>query len=626
MNKVRGVRGNRFVLGGEKDWDVEMDDMSGIFSLSGNAIPGPSGVQQPRSFYASRFFEQALPLEQPEAPLFRNLDANTGRSWDYRLGEFVGARRAKADATVSEVSPDHIRLRHDDGSDEDIELFNLFPGNRKSLTHNTALVKPGQRVAAGSLLAKSNFTDDEGRLALGRNARIAVVPFKGKTMDDAVAISAAFATAMTSDHAETIESEKDDTLKFGKNHFVSLYPDTFVKEQLSKLGDDGIVRKGEILRKGDPIMLRTRPRTISSENVAIGNISRASRFQRKDASMLWEGDDDAEVVDVAKTRDGGVKVLVRYKSPVRAGDKLVLRSGSKGTVSEIVPDEKMPRTEDGQPVDMLFNQLGLPSRVNAIGFYEMMLSKVAKKTGRPYVLPPFTAPDDSWDQLVARELEKHGVPAEERLYDPEEGRFLDEPVAIGIGHILKLHHQAANKISTRGNSRYTLDRQPMKGAEGQAQRLSALEMSVLHSSGATNVQKEGVLLRGEMRDDYWRQVRANRTPAKLDKPFVWDKFQALLAGAGVNVRDLGHGRLRLVPMTEKELDARGAVEIANDGILDLSTMEPKKGGLFDPVLTRDKKWGFVKLPEPMVNPSYEATVRTLLGLTQKEYEALLDER
>jgi hypothetical protein len=153
--------------------------------------------------------------------------------------------------------------------------------------------------------------------------------------------------------------------------------------------------------------------------------------------------------------------------------------------------------------------------------------------------------------------------------------------------------------------------------------MSGLEMAVLHSSGARGVQKEAVLLRGEMQNDYWKALRANRPLPKLDKPFAWTKFQALLNGIGVHARDFGKGKLRLTPLTERDLDAHKSVEIANDGIVDLKNMEPKVGGLFDPRMVREGKWGHITLPFPVINPAYENTVKTLLGLTEKEYQELL---
>jgi DNA-directed RNA polymerase subunit beta len=627
MPAIRTVRNNELEVADEKDADYALDDTSGFFSTNANLVPLASAVQGPRVFYGARFFEQALPLRDREAPLVRNLEASSGRSWDYVMGEHAGAVRSKGDGLVTKVTPDEIHLKHPDGSSSIRELYNRFPNNRKTLTHNEATVKEGDQVKPGDLLASSNFTDGEGRLALGTNARIGLGAYKGHSMDDAVVIRAGYASRLTSDHAETLEQVKDVNLKAGKAHYISLFHKKFNLEQLDKLDDDGMVVPGTILQPGDPLMLFTKPRAFNSQNENIGKLSRGAKFVRKDAAKVWEGDDPAEVLDVARTRDGGVKVFLRYQSPARPGDKLVLRQGAKGTISMIIPDDKMPRTEDGQPLDLLLNQLSLPSRVNAATFHELILGKIATKTGKAYTLPAFTKPGEDWMQFVGGEMEKNGVTAEERVFDPEEDAYLDNPLTVGVGHVLKLHHLAAGKMSARGSSSYSADRQPMKGGGGGggAQRLSGLEMNVLHSSGARGVQKEAILLRGELRDDYWKAVRNNRTAPKLGRPFVWDKFQALLNGSGVNAKDLGKGRQRLTPLTDKELKARNSMEVLNDGIVDLGNFEPKPGGLFDPRMVREQRWGHISLPFPVINPAYEDTVKALLGLSQKEYQALLDQ-
>lgn len=625
---IRGVKHNRLVSAGDDEADYELEAPEDLFSTHLNAIPMPFNVQGPRNFYGSRFFDQALPLVNRQAPLVKNLSVHSGRSWDHELGKRSGALYADDDGVVDKVSADELVIKRPDGTKVFKDLYNFQPYNRKSLVTSQAKVKPGDPVTKGSLLATSNFTDDEGRLALGRNARIGVVAYRGETMDDALVVSQAFADSLLSDHAEVVEHEPDEDLKTGLNHFISLFPKKFVTRQLEALDPDGIVKPGTVIQPGDPVMLMTKPRSFNSQGADAGRLSRAQRFVRKDASKVWDGDDPAEVIDVVRNRKGGVKVLLRYQSPARPGDKLVLRQGNKGTISRVIPNEHMPRTEDGQPLDLLLNQLSLPSRENASSFYELLLGKVAAKTGKPYVLPSTLPEGQDWFHFIENEMKTHGVTPEERVYDPLEGGFLDSPITVGVGHILKLHHLASSKLRSRGQGSYSLDRQPLKGgsAGGGAQRLSGLEMNVLHSSGARGVQKEAVLLRGELRDDYWRALRENRALPKLDRPFVWDKFQALLNGMGVRSKDLGKGRLRLVPMTDKELVARGSVAIDKDDIVDLGTWEPKPGGLFDPAMTREQKWGHVNLPFPVVNPSYEDTVKTLLRLTGKQYEALLEGR
>jgi DNA-directed RNA polymerase subunit beta len=623
--KIRGVRNNELTEGEDEEADFEMVGTSGLLSSHASTIPIPSAVQGPRIFYGSRQAEQALPMVDRQAAWVRNLNEGTGRSWDHTLGNYSGAIRSKGPAVVKKVTEDEMHLLNDDGTTQVVDLYNNFPFNRKSAIHSFAKVKAGDRVEPDQLLATSNFTDDEGRLALGRNLRVAVVPFKGFTMDDAVVISSGAAKGLTTDHAETLETLPDEGMKGGKHHYTNLFPKKFKPEQLDNLDDEGIVKPGTILQPGDPVTLFTRPRVFSSQNQNVSRLTRQQRFVRKDAASTWDGKDPATVTDVARARDGTVKVLVKYTSPVRPGDKLAMRAGQKFTVAKIIPDEKMLRNSKGEPMEVLFNQLGLPSRENASTFYEILLGKIAAQRGKAYTLPNFNKPGESWANIVEKELADNGVEPEERVYDPEAGKWLDNTVTTGNGYLLRLHHLAGNKLSHRGQTGYSSDRQPQTGGgrAGGAQRMSGLEMAVLHSSGARGVQKEAVMLRGEMREDYWKALRANRPLPKLGKPFVWDKFQALINGIGVNARDLGHGKLRLTPLTEKDLDARKSVEIANDGIVDLRTMEPKVGGLFDPQLVRDNKWGHITLPFPVINPAYEPTVKTLLGLTDKEYKELL---
>lgn len=984
----KGVRDNKLDLLEDPDFAVE--NPNHLFSPVGNALPLPFNVQSVRDFYGSKFFEQTLPLKGAEAPLVRNMNLDTGRSWDFELGKSMGAVFAPEDGEVVKVTPDELVIRGADGKKRAVDLYDRYPFNRYTMMQNRPMVKAGDRFTKGQVLAASNFTDDEGRMALGANARVAIVPFKGASMDDAVVISEDFARRLTSQHANTLDIEKDVEAKVGKNHFISLFPKKFTQEQLDKIGDDGFVKPGVILQPGDPVQLSTRPKTFRSDSGDVGRLSRADRFTRKDASVVWDGEDPAEVLDIATNRKGNARVMVSYESPARPGDKIVLRNGQKcyhpdteiftrrgwvpvaevrmddevaclfdrnsgefevrdadgkrvrapqdlvarfarplattsyhfdgelyglstsrvdylvtgnhrvfcashgagrrgtrfvcrdaheihglavnfktaagfewegrfkaadtfsvqpvthgvtgevmdcvldfpmlsfarfmafylaegnvrhankkdhsivitqkqreycrvmertfdemrlgwsyqeasgqyivgpnkalrkyldrfgkshdkfipdeiidgdrdvveefigayfqcdgnkeresliytcspkmaeglerllvmlgktvavnfrerrahqnwasyelrcieatksgtrknyesafykqaycgpvhcvqvpgmgviytrrnnrrmwngnSTISRILPNDLVPRGRDGRPVEVLLNQLGLPSRVNSSSYFEILLGKVAEKLGKPFVLPSSLPGKKPTYEFVEEQLAAAGVDPYEILFDPETGKNLEQPVTVGNGHILKLHHQAGKKLRYRGQGSYDINRMPMKGGDegGGAQRLSGLEMSVLHSSGARGVQKEALLLRGEMRSDYWRALRDNRPPPALGKPFVWEKFLTLLNGSGIHAKDLGKGRLRLTPLTDRDLEARGALELQNGRIVDMRSMEPVAGGLFDPSMTRQQAWGRITLPVSMVNPAYEGQVRTLLGLKQRELDDLLD--
>ena len=607
--------------------DYEFLSPTQFWSQNVNFIPLVSGVQSARSFYANRFYGQTQPLKDGQAPLVQNLDDADpeGRSFDEQAGEKMGAVKSKHGGVVKAVEPNRIVVASDKDGEQEYRIHHTLPFNRKSGLHHEPLVKPGDRVEPGHVMAKSNYTDKNGVMAIGRNARVALVPFHGKSMDDAVVISEKFAKDLTSDHMETHEQEFDDNVKGGMNHFISLFPKKYTRDQLSVLDPEtGVARKGAILRRGDPMFLATRPRSFSSATSSLGNLSRSVRITRSDASTAWDYDEPAEVVDSVKTRDGH-KLVTRAYLPVKTGDKIVFRSGQKGVVSEIVPQDRVPRTKDGRPVDVMLNQLSIPSRVNAALTPELLLGKVAEKRGDVVKIPPFNKPGESWAALTRKELASHGLSEEEELYDPALGRNLDRPVTVGVGHVMKLHHISSSKTSARGQASYDRFHQPSKGSgEGaQAKRLSGLESAALLSSGAYANLREAATLRGTASDEWWRALREGGAPKPPGKPFAWHAYLAMLRGTGLEVSDKGKGVLRLGPMTDSHTDVLNPIEVKHGGMVGLRTMEPEKGGLFDPSLVGANRWGVIPLPRPVPNPAYEASVRQLLGLTKPQMEDVL---
>lgn len=623
---VSVVRDGKMTLAPDDEVDFELPTMERTFGSHINLIPLQANVQGPRLFYGARFYNQAVPLVQRESPLVRNQNTETGRSYDFEMGSQVGALFADGDGTVDKVTPDELTVRAADGQKRIYELYNNFPHNRMTMIHHTPRFKKGEAVLAGQLLAGTNYTDDEGRLALGRNVRVGLVAHEGYGMDDALEVSASMARKLTSEHIAMAEHENDPDVRLDRKHFIALFPKTFDRKQLGNLDDEGVVKPGTILQPGDPIMLRTKPRTFSSGGGAdASRLSRSSKFVRKDASQVWEGHNPAEVVDVVRHAKG-LKIMMNYQAPAEPGDKIVFRAGQKGTISRIIPDELMPHTRDGEPLEVLLNQLGLPSRVNGSLYHELLLGKIARKRGKAFTLPSFRRDGKSWVDFVEEELEKAGLEDAEDVFDPGLGKYLEKPITVGVGHVLKLHHVASHKIRQRGQGGYDINHQPMKGGSemGGAQRFSGLETGVALSSGAYNLVNENSTLRGEFNDDYWRAIRSNRTPKRTKKPFVWEKFNVLLNGAGIEAQDRGEGVLRLVPFTDKALAKKKSRAVKSGGIVNMKTLEPIKGGLFDPSMVRNQEWGHIDLPFEIINPSYEDNIRTLLGLTKKEYDAMVE--
>jgi DNA-directed RNA polymerase subunit beta len=626
FKKSFALRDNKIQEVDDNEVDVELLSPNNFFSTHINLIPMHSAVQGPRLFYGARFYNQALPLIKPDAPLVQNLDSQDkdGQSFDEKLGKIAGSVVADDDGEIVDLTPDFVKLKKADGSIKSFDLYNNFPFNRKTAITHKPLINKGDVVKKGQMMAKSNYTSDNGSLALGANARVGLVPFKGYSMDDAIVISNSFAKRLTSDHSYTMEQDYDNDVKGGLNHYVSLFPTQFNKDQLKRFDANGVVKPGTVVKQGDPIILATRPRVFSSTTAQLGKLSKAMRQSRHDSSQLWDSDFDGTVTDVAKTKTG-YKVIIKSEAPAQMGDKIVFRSGQKGVIANILSDDHMPRTKDGNPLEVLLNPLGIPSRVNNGIIYELLLGKAAAKMGQPVKVPSFNKPGERWYDFVAKTLKDNDLAETEEVFDPMSNRLLENPITVGVGHILKLHHTSASKASARGQGGYDLDQQPLKGGSeaAKAKRLSGLEVHSLLSAGAYNTLREGATLRGQKNDEYWRALRQGYKPKPPGTPFVWEKFQTLLTGAGLQARKVDGGKLRLGPFTDDDLDKRGAVDIKSGDLVDMNTMDSIPGGLFDQALVGNNKWGKISLPFKLPNPAFEPAVRHLLGLTEKELRGIM---
>jgi DNA-directed RNA polymerase subunit beta len=629
-NNMHVVRNNRLEeVEDDSDVDFELPDASRQVGSHINQIPLQSAVQTPRLFYGSRFVNQALAIDGGESPLVQNLDPldPDGRSFDEKVGESLGAVRAKAGGRVIDVTKDAIKVQYDDGTKEDVDLYNGFSFNQKSGIDSRSLVQKGSVFAPKQMLAASSYTDDSGTQNMGLNARIGLAAWKGFSMDDAVPISESFAKRLSAIQYKVIKQPAADNLKTGLSHYRALFPSRYTKEQLAMFDDNGVVKPGTVLKPGDPVILATMPRTLSSGGANIGKLSKALRQSRRDATSVWEGSQEAEVLGARKTRNG-VKVVMRYKKPTSEGDKIVLRAGAKATVSKIIPDDRMPHTEDGVPLDMILNPLSLVSRANPSSQHEVRLGNVAKKLGRSLKIPSFLPKGENWNDYINKLEQENGVVSTQKVFDPEGSRWLSKPITVGHGYVLKLHHTSESKSSARGVASYDQNQQPARGGGdmAQAKRFSGLENYGALSGGAYALMRENSTLRGQRNDDYWRSLRTGKPLPKVGVPFVWNKFRALLSGAGISTKEVGRGRFRLAPFVDKDLDDQDPIDIENGEIVNSSTLAPIPGGLFDTRVINGDRWGRIKLPRPVINPSMEDAARVMLGMTKNQMEEIIQGR
>ena len=619
--KARAMKGGKLSYVPITEINYELPEAGNMFTPGTNFVPFASAAKGQRILMGSRMQSQALPLEKPESPLVQVKAPGSDKSMNQLFAKEMGAVFAEGElgGHVSKVTPDLIRIRYDDGTVKDHELYNNHPFNQKTSIHNTPLVQQGHRIKPGQILASSNYTDENGELALGKNLRVAYHMMDGMTHEDAVVVSESTAKKFSSEQLYTQALEKSDTVdEISKKQFVTKYPGVFTAEQLSSLDDTGVVKPGTVVKQGDPLILAVGKKRMKVK----GSLMRSSKSEFVDAAETWEHETPGQVVDVYKT-SGGWRVATKTYTPVRVGDKFAGSYGNKGVVTRVVPDEEMPTDESGQPIELVLNPMGIISRVNPSQLIESALGKVAQKTGKKYILPSFS--EDNLTEFALQELEKHGLKDTETITDPRTGRKI-EGVSTGVQNFFKLHHLAESKLNARSMSGYSMDDTPAKGGYEGAKRLGTMEMFSLLSHGAHDVIRDAKMVRGQRNDDYWQLYRLGMTPPEPRVSGQYRKFEAFLQGSGINLRKSG-SKTQLLPMTDSDVALfAGDREITKGDTVNFDNGNPVPGGLFDIGMTGGAdgtKWSFVKLPEPMPNPIMEDPIKALLGLTGPKFEAVL---
>lgn len=612
--KVRAMVRSRQVQYVDRDKvDFELPRASQMFTASSNMTPMISGIKGGRLLMGAKYVIQSLPLKNPEAPLVQNLVGDgTPDSFDDKYGTRVGAIKARDRGVVTDVGKDYVQVRYADGAKENHELYQNFPFNRKSFLHNTPVVNVGDQVKPNQLLAKSNYTDDKGTVALGANLRVAYLPYKGLNYEDAIVISESAAKMMSSEHMYQHQSEGDSNTITGRGQYVSIFPSQFDKRQLNSIDSTGVAKVGAVVKYGDPLIL-------SLNKAKSSAVHRGHQAMFSDGAVTWDHESDGVVTDVDKTKDGGYNVTVKAYMPAREGDKLAGRYGDKGVISKIIPDDQMIHDKAGNPYHILLNPLGVISRGNPSQIHEALLGKVARKRGQAYRIPGFM--EDSLVDFVKKELQGAGMKDTEDVYDPATGKKIKD-ILTGERFIYKLHHTAESKGRGRDVGAYTSEGLPARGGEFGSKRISNMEINALLSHGATEVLRDAQVVRGQRNDDYWRAFRLGLTPPSPKVPFIYDKFLTHLKGAGINIKKDGE-RLQLFAMTDKDVDNLSSGALNNAKTVGGDALEELSGGLFDRGLTGGHggtRWSHVALSEPIPNPVMEEPIRRLLNLTQNQYE------
>ena len=621
-SRAHAIRGGKIQSVRKSEVDYEADAFENAYSPLSNLIPLKSASAGHRVSMGARMTAQALPLFKAEAPLVQTgVPGQPGQSFEGLYGEALGAVRARGPGRVVREDNKEILVRYADGTEDKKQLYRNLPFNRKTGLTQTSLVKAGQEVAPGQVLARSNYTNDTGEAALGVNARVGLLSFRGANFEDAIVVSESFAERMAADHLYQNKFEPLPSHKPGRAAFLGLFPDKFERKQIDKLDASGVVKVGQTVEEGDPLIVAAQ-----AADRAKNRVHKKGQREFRDASLTWNHHSPGEVTDVVRS-DKGINVVVKAKNPAGVGFKLANRYGGKGVTSQIIPDEQMPRDASGEPLEVLLNPHGTISRLNLSQIHETVLAKIAAKTGKPYRIVDFEDIEDL-DAFVEREMEKHGVKALEDVVDPITGRKIPN-VLVGRQFMMRLHHDPEDKAQGRSFGAYTQNDAPAKGGgdSQKSKRMGLLDMMALLSHDAGEVLRDATQLRGQKNEDYWLAYMQGYDPKPPKVPFVYEKFVNTMKAAGVNV--VGEGpRQHLMAMTDKDVKQLAGdreVEVGETVNFD-DELKPVTGGLFDNRLTGGHggdRWSKISLPEPMLNPVFEEPARRLLGLTKPAFEEVL---
>ena len=610
--KVKAIyRGDVVEIAREKA-DYFTPQPASLFSISSNLIPFLASNQGNRSTMASKQMEQAIGLKYREAPHVQ-VALGQNSSMEQELGKKV-AQMAPEDGVVKDITKDFMTISTASG-DKKINLYNNFSLNRKSFLHHDPVVKKGDSVKKGQLLAESNFTKG-GTLALGTNLRTAYLPYKGYNFEDGIVISDSAAEKLTSEHIYKKTYESDDNSLLNLTAFRSFYPNALTPQALQKLDADGVIKKGSKVVSGDAVVAVLKKRAANS-NLRL--MSKALSERPKDDSIYWNQEDSGTVIDVQRS---GKKISVFIKTEERAkiGDKLSGRMGNKGIVTKILADSETPHSADGKPVDILLNPHGVISRINIGQIYESAAGKAALKMGEPHRVRNFSG--ENYLETTKDFISKHGVDDKEELFDPETGQSLGQ-VHVGNPHIIKLYKQSTANYSARqggpGNA-YDVNMQPVKsGGEDGAKALDVLTFYSMLAHGARANLHEMSTVKSNQNDEYWKALKSGQQLPPPKTPFAYEKFIAYLNAAGINTTKEGTS-VALSPLTDKQVLERSSGAVKKPLLYRAKDMAAIPGGFFDPVKfggMKGEKWGHLELAEPVVNPVFEGAVKKLTGLGDK---------
>ncbi len=486
---------------------IDFIDVSTEQSISAGTslIPFLQNDDASRALMGSNMQRQSSPLINPEPPF-----VCTG------LEEIVAKDSgleiiASEEGVVTEVDSKHITIKPKKTKPTNYNLRTFMRTNQYTCFHQKPLVKKGQKVKSGDVLTDGGGIS-KGRLALGRNTLVAFLPWRGWNFEDAILISERLVKddVYTSIHIEDFSCDVRET-KLGPE--ITTYDIPNVAEtKLKDLDEEGIVRVGAEVGPNDILVGKISPKgeaDLTAEEKLLRAIFGEKAREVKDTSLLMEHGKRGRVVSVKifsrelghKLEPGVIKrirVEVASIRKIQAGDKLAGRHGNKGVISKVMREEEMPFLEDGTPVDIVLNPLGVVSRMNLGQILETHLGWAAKKLGYVAISPALLG---ATEKDIKEELKKAGLPEDGKalLFDGRTGLPFPEKITVGQIYMMKLIHMVEDKIHMRSIGPYSLITQQPLGGKAQfgGQRFGEMEVWALEGYGAAFTLQEMLTIKSD---------------------------------------------------------------------------------------------------------------------------------
>ena len=586
-----------------------------LVSVVTACIPFLENDDANRALMGSNMQCQAVPLLTTDSPI-------VGTGIEHKIAKDSGsAVLTKEDGVVEKVAADQIVIKGDSGIRHTHKLIKFARSNQSCCINYRPIVKEGERVKRNDIIADGPAMDN-GELALGKNILIGFMTWEGYNYEDAVLISEELVKndVFTSIHVEEYECEARDT-KLGPEEITRDIPNVS-EDTLKDLDEQGIIRIGAEVHAGDILVGKVTPKgetELTAEERLLRAIFGEKAREVRDTSLRVAHGEQVIIIDVKKfTRENGdelspgvnevVRCVIAQKRKISVGDKMAGRHGNKGVVSRVLPQEDMPFLEDGTPLQIVLNPLGVPSRMNIGQVLEMHLGYAyrclslktreqlentiiddnfrqnivdAKSKAREGRFIKLATPvfDGAQDEDIKLAFKEAGLRPDFKsvVYDGRTGEKFDNPVTVGVMYYLKLHHLVDDKIHARSTGPYSLVTQQPLGGKAQfgGQRFGEMEVWALEAYGAAYTLQEILTVKS---DDIVGRVKTYEAIVKgenIPKSGIPESFKVLvkeLQSLALDIKILNHN------MEEIDLDA--SFEDEDEGVVSeelVQTMEDKDG-------------------------------------------------